>query len=50
MRLMRNRLVHEYFERPEAMLPALLVARREVDTLCAAHGAMRAYAQSRFGG
>ncbi len=49
MRLVRNRLVHEYFERPEAMLPALLTARREVDTLCAAHGAMRSYAQARFG-
>ena len=49
MRLVRNRLVHEYFERPEAMLPALLIARREVDTLCAAHGAMRSYTQARFG-
>ena len=49
MRLIRNRLVHEYFERPEAMLPALLIARREVDTLCAAHGAMRSYTQARFG-
>jgi hypothetical protein len=49
MRLVHNRLVHEYFERPEAMLPALRSARHFVDTLCAAHGAMRAYAQSRFG-
>ena len=50
MRLVRNRLVHEYFERPEAMLPALLSARHFVDTLCAAHAAIRSYAQSRFGG
>ncbi len=49
MRLVRNRLVHEYFECPEAMLPALLIARHEVDTLCAMHGAMRIYAQARFG-
>jgi hypothetical protein len=48
MRLIRNRLAHEYFERPEAMLPALLSARHAVDTLCAAHGAMRSYAQARF--
>ena len=48
MRLIRNRLVHEYFERPEAMLPALLSARHAVDTLCAAHAAMRSYAQARF--
>jgi len=49
MRLIRNRLVHEYFERPEAMLPALLSARHCVDTLCAAHGAIRSYALARFG-
>ena len=50
MRLIRNRLVHEYFERPEAMLPALLRARHFVDTLCAAHAAIRGYAQARFVG
>lgn len=49
MPLIRGRLVHEYFERPEAMLPALLAARHSVDTLCAAHGAMRSYALARFG-
>ncbi len=48
MRLTRNRLVHEYFERPDAMLPALNRARDFVDTLCAAHQAIRAYAQARF--
>lgn len=49
MRLIRNRLVHEYFERPEAMLPALVRARQFVAILCAAHTAIRQYAQERFG-
>jgi hypothetical protein len=48
MRLVRNRLVHEYFERPDAMLPALKRARDFVDTLCTAHHAIRSYAQARF--
>ncbi len=48
MRLTRNRLVHEYFERPDAILPALKRARDFVDTLCAAHDAIRAYAQTWF--
>ena len=48
MRLTRNRLVHEYFERSAVMVPALKRARDFVDTLCAAHNAIRRYAQARF--
>jgi 4'-phosphopantetheinyl transferase EntD len=48
MRLAHNRLVHEYVERPDAMLPALKRAREFIDTRCAAHHAIRAYAQARF--
>ncbi len=48
IRLTRNRLVHEYFERPDAILPALKRARDFVDTRCAAHHAIRSYAQARF--
>ena len=48
MRLTCNRLVREYSGRPEAMPPALKRVRDFVDTLCAAHHAIRHHAQARF--
>lgn len=48
MRLTRNRLVHEYIERSDAMPPALKRACHFVDTLCAAHHAICRHTQARF--
>ncbi|MES1944075.1 hypothetical protein PC39_08169 [Salinisphaera sp. PC39] len=48
MRNLRNRLVHEYFDRPADMAPALERACRFTDVMHADYQAMREYAQSHF--
>jgi hypothetical protein len=45
MRRLRNRLIHEYFEVPEEMIPALKEAYRFADELHRAHERLSAYAR-----
>jgi len=44
MRWLRNRLVHEYIDNPEALAPALEQACRFTDTMHRDYAAIRAYA------
>ena len=48
MRRLRNRLVHEYIERPAGLAPALARACRFIDTMHRDHLAMRNLATSRI--
>jgi hypothetical protein len=49
MRRLRNRLVHEYFDDPREMAPALRQANGFVDELHNAYRAIRDFAAQRFG-
>lgn len=49
MRRLRNRLVHEYIESAEEMVPVLEHARRFTDELHRAYMAMAAYARDHLG-
>lgn len=49
MRRLRNRLVHEYFDRPEDMAPALERACRFTDEMHADYKAIRDYAREHLG-
>ena len=49
MRGLRNRLVHEYFDRPEDMAPALEKAAQFTDDMHRDFGTLRQFAQSRLG-
>lgn len=49
MRALRNRLVHEYIDRPDDLVPALEHACRFTDRMHADYAAMRQYAASHLG-
>jgi len=49
MRGLRNRLVHEYFDRPEELAPALERACRFTERMHADYSSIRAYASTSLG-